>query len=353
MNERNAIYTCQISELVSWYNVACLESRKAAPSFVDESEISPTSEELVRELNWLLEDAVEGIQTDNDHWKSTTWHSVLSLGRSSSLVRLRASLEDQLVPLWRSRLEDRVPFQYIVASSHWRDLILAVQPGVLIPRPETEQLADLATQCVKDNPNLEGLPWLDLGTGSGALAISLAQLLPQSPEIIAVDLSPTAVALASHNVRRYKLQDRVNVLEGSWFSPLSERLKGKIGGILSNPPYIPSENLPNLQKEVGQHEPWLALDGGSGEGTDAIIAIGKEAAEWLCPEGVIIMEVTLICRLLQNIGNNIQLWEFSHCFNRPMAVFKLIGLQVGFKIWKGISFTKLVWKGTFLELIGT
>jgi release factor glutamine methyltransferase len=74
-------------------------------------------------------------------------------------------------------LQERVPYQYLVATAHWRDLMLAVGPGILIPRPETEQMVDLAAAAVTDQPSLAAAHWLDLGTGSGAIAIATAKML--------------------------------------------------------------------------------------------------------------------------------------------------------------------------------
>lgn len=192
-------------------------------------------------------------------------------------------------------LQDRVPFQYLIATAHWRDLVLAVGPGILVPRPETELMIDLAAAALAANPALARLPWADLGTGSGALAIATAQLLlqhrqhtPQPPEhaqppgapgttssstapcVYAVDLSPTAAAYAAANAAACGVGGAVQVRQGSWFSPLQE-LQGSLGGVLSNPPYIPRSQIDEgLQAEVGRHEPLSALDGGPGEGMDSL-----------------------------------------------------------------------------------
>ena len=81
-------------------------------------------------------------------------------------VRIRTSLKE-LGDLWQGRIDDRAPFQYITRAAHWRDVILAVGPGVLIPRPETEQMIDLVSSAIKINPVLASSPWADLGCGSG------------------------------------------------------------------------------------------------------------------------------------------------------------------------------------------
>ncbi|KAG0570485.1 hypothetical protein KC19_6G166100 [Ceratodon purpureus] len=175
-------------------------------------------------------------------------------------VLLRASIEE-LEEQWTQRVRARRPFQYVVGCTHWRDLVLSVQEGVLIPRPETEQMIDLAEAAIAADDSLRDGLWADLGTGSGALAIALARLLPSSGSVIAIDASPIAVAVARRNVEQYELMDRVKVVSGSWFTPL-ENHNGSLAGVLSNPPYIPSENITGLQAEVGKHEPQSALDGG-------------------------------------------------------------------------------------------
>lgn len=96
--------------------------------------------------------------------------------------------------------------QYVVGCEHWRDMVLSVEEGVLIPRPETELIVDLVGDLVEGNGELrEGL-WADMGTGSGALAIGIARILGPCGRVIATDLSPVAVAVASYNVQRYNLQ---------------------------------------------------------------------------------------------------------------------------------------------------
>lgn len=153
-------------------------------------------------------------------------------------------------------------------------------------------MVDLAANATAANPGLAAAPWADLGTGSGAIAIGIARLLQahhrnlqqqlnqqrlaqgqQQPSVHvwAVDLSPTAVAYATANAAACGVQDSVSVAQGSWFEPLQQQqLQGKLGGILSNPPYIPRVQMDGLQAEVGRHEPWSALDGGPQEGIDSI-----------------------------------------------------------------------------------
>lgn len=117
---------------------------------------------------------------------------------------LRSSIEE-LEDQWTQRVKNRRPFQYVVGCTHWRDLVLCVQEGVLIPRPETEQMVDLAKAAIAAELSLGDGVWTDLGTGSGALAVALARLLPSTGSVIAIDASETAVAVARRNVRQYGL----------------------------------------------------------------------------------------------------------------------------------------------------
>ncbi|KAK4398708.1 Release factor glutamine methyltransferase [Sesamum angolense] len=166
---------------------------------------------LLRELNWLVEDALEQ-------------PSVLSSSSSYDdgvPVSIRACLDD-LYKLWKQRIEERRPFQYLVGCEHWRDLILSVEEGVLIPRPETEIIVDLVDDAVTGNETLRNGIWADLGTGSGALALAVARILGVgSGRVVATDLSPVAVAVASYNVERYNLQgNSVDLLAIHHISPV-------------------------------------------------------------------------------------------------------------------------------------
>lgn len=231
-------------------------------------------------------------------------------------------------------LQERVPFQYLLAAAHWRDLVLAVGPGILVPRPETELMIDLAAAALESNPAVGALPWADLGTGSGALAIAAAQLLQQhakdtpqtpsassddhnhqqqqqaasveaaaaQPRVYAVDLSPTAVAYATSNAEACGVQGAVQAVQGSWFEPL-QHLKGQLGGVLSNPPYIPRSDIESgLQAEVALHEPMTALDGGPGEGMDSLQV--RLRYEGLRPQLCGVLLCAERTKWLQNFGSD-------------------------------------------------
>ncbi|GMI66427.1 hypothetical protein like AT5G64150 [Hibiscus trionum] len=120
------------------------------------------------------------------------------------------------------------PFQYVVGCEHWRDLVLSVQEGVLIPRPKTEMIIDLVEDVALNNASeLAHGVWADLGTGSGAIAIATARALRSHAGgdacgRVAIDLSLVAVAVATSNVQRYGLEDVVEVRKRSWFEPLKD-----------------------------------------------------------------------------------------------------------------------------------
>lgn len=210
----------------------------------------------------------------------------------TGLDRLRLRLADtvtlepwqtELDRLWGRRLRERVPMQYLVGSIRWRDLKLYVGPGALIPRPETELLVDLVVQFCQTCPS--GLI-ADLGTGTGAIALALALALPEST-IFGIEMSSEALAIARQNRARLGLE-RVQLLQGSWFEPL-EPWQGRLDVLVSNPPYIPSSLVVDLDPEV-RHEPHVALDGGE-DGLESIRHLIEGGPDYLCSGGLWIVEV--------------------------------------------------------------
>ena len=215
-------------------------------------------------------------------------------------IQLQLPLE-KLDQLWQRRLNDRLPVQYIAGVTPWRNFQIAVSSAVLIPRPETESLIDLALAAAS---GVSG-HWADLGTGSGAIAIGLADVLPKAT-IHAVDYSLEALAIAQTNAANLGFADRIKFYQGSWWEPLAF-LKGQFSGMVSNPPYIPTSTLPTLQPEVVNHEPHLALDGG-GDGLDCIRHLIEISPSYLQSGGVWLIEMMAgqadaVRELLQNQGS--------------------------------------------------
>lgn len=202
-------------------------------------------------------------------------------------IELKLSLSE-LAQLWQRRLQERVPVQYLTGVAHWRHFSLKVTPAVLIPRPETELLIDLAVEAVKSygvNPKSH---WVDLGTGSGAIAIGLACTVTNA-RVYAVDCSSEALAVARLNAENLGVGSRINFYQGLWWEPLAF-LKGQVSGMVSNPPYIPTSTVLTLQPEVVRHEPHLALDGGF-DGLECIRHLVETAPDYLESGGVWLVEM--------------------------------------------------------------
>ena len=227
-------------------------------------------------------------------------------------LRLQSFREREKIPLsyswseitkrWQKRLQARVPLQYLLESVVWRNFTLKVSPEVLIPRPETELLIDIVGETVRGDD--VGI-WVDLGTGSGAIAIGLASILTKA-EIYASDYSQTALAIAKENIINTGFADRIILKQGSWWTPL-EKWKGQISGMVSNPPYIPSAEILDLQIEVREHEPRLALDGGE-DGLTALRYLAATAPDYLRSGGLWLVEMRAgqgekVAQMLENQGN--------------------------------------------------
>ncbi len=227
------------------------------------------------ELDWLLQ-TVAGLDR-------------LSLQLAAETVQIELSLPlGNLTHLWQQRLNERVPIQYLVGVMSWRHFSLRVSPAVLIPRPETEGLIDLAEQLACRVPGLEQGDWADLGTGSGAIALGLASIFPAA-SIHAVDCSAPALAVAQQNAQNLGFAAQIHFYQGSWLEPLA-CLKGSLSGVVANPPYIPTNMIPTLQPEVGRHEPRIALDGGV-DGLDHLRHLIAIAPDYLRSGGVLLLEM--------------------------------------------------------------
>ncbi len=187
------------------------------------------------------------------------------------------------------------PTAYITGKKSFLKWEFKVTPEVLVPRPETELLVEKAVETAAGR--ISSLPalrqgtvpcrLLDLGTGSGAVAIALAHYLPECP-IDAVDISPAAVAVAKENARSLGMEERITFYTGDLFSALPPEKKGGYLGIVSNPPYIPSKDWSTLPREV-RAEPRVALDGGE-DGLKVIKDLLRQAGEYLIPGGFVALE---------------------------------------------------------------
>ncbi|WP_366918486.1 peptide chain release factor N(5)-glutamine methyltransferase [Acaryochloris sp. IP29b_bin.148] len=233
--------------------------------------------DLKQELDWLLLEVSELEPLD------------LRLTPSESQqIQLQMPLTE-LQQLWQQRLAENRPVQHLTGTAHWRQFHLQVSKDVLIPRPETELLIDLAMDAAHNSARLqEANLWADLGTGSGAISLGLAMAFPQAT-VHTVDCSQAALAMAQRNSQTYGLDQQIHFHLGEWFQPLVG-LESQFSGIVSNPPYIPTAVLPTLQPEVFEYEPHLALDGGT-DGLEAMREIVAIAPQYLQPGGVLLLEM--------------------------------------------------------------
>ncbi len=175
------------------------------------------------------------------------------------------------------------PVSRIVGERAFYGLTFKVTPDVLDPRPETEVLVERVLAAVDDRQ--ARLRFADIGTGSGAIAVALLVHLPQA-RCVAVDISRAALEVASTNARVHGVADRLEPHESSFV----EGLAGKFDFIVSNPPYIPAGDISELSREVREHDPLAALDGGA-DGLDAYRALLAGAGALIAADGGLYLEV--------------------------------------------------------------
>ena len=175
-----------------------------------------------------------------------------------------------------------MPVHRILGQRSFHGVELALSAETLEPRPDTEALVDLVLDLVPDRN--AALRLLDLGTGTGAVALALLAQLPKAHAVM-TDISSGALETALANARLNGLADRVIGTESDWFSAIS----GRFDVIVSNPPYIPSRDIAGLSREVREHDPLAALDGGA-DGLDPYQVIAASAPAFLKPGGIVAVE---------------------------------------------------------------
>jgi release factor glutamine methyltransferase len=240
------------------------------------------------EARWMLEE-VSGSELSE----------LLADGSDAAPVRAAARLDDML-----ARRVSGEPLQYVLGHWAFRDLDLIVDPRVLIPRPETEVVAEVALEEAVRLGTKRGpaRTWTaarrsstrstvaDLGTGSGALALTLAAELPET-EVWATDASEDALAVARANLTGLGTSaTRVRVASGSWYDALPPYLRGHLRLVVSNPPYVANAEMAALPDEVARYEPMDALVSGP-TGLEAIERVLAGAPAWLEPNGAVVCEI--------------------------------------------------------------
>jgi len=221
---------------------------------------------------------------------------------------------------WIIRRQKREPLTYLIGKKEFFSLDFEVSQAVLIPRPETELLVEETLRMAA--PGKENFSIVDLGTGSGCIAITLAKHLSKA-EIYAVDISEQALQLAQKNAKNHGVEDRINWILGDFRSlELQKKLPVNLNVILSNPPYVESDELQFLAPELS-YEPRIALDGGS-KGIDYYPFLIQFAGKNLRPSGHLLMEIgenqePLIRPMFENIGS----WEIKviqDLYQRPRVI---------------------------------
>jgi len=187
------------------------------------------------------------------------------------------------------RRAEREPVAYITGVKEFWSLDFAVNPSVLIPRPETELLVEQTLRASESKCREPGciISILELGTGCGAVAVALARSLAHRASIAATDISPMALAVARSNAIRHCVSEHVRFICGNLFDPINPDLRFHF--IISNPPYVPSAAIPYLMPEVQRYEPVQALDGGV-NGLAFIRSIIREAPYRLMDGGCFFLE---------------------------------------------------------------
>lgn len=196
--------------------------------------------------------------------------------------KLSADEEKRFVPLVERRAK-REPFQYISGKQEFHGLDFEVTPDVLIPRPETEMLVERAIEILK---NIERPTFCEIGVGSGCISVSILVNV-KNAAATALDISATALEVASRNAERHAVRDRITFIESDLFSRLNG---GTFDLIVSNPPYVPAAHLDGLQAEVKNFEPINALTDGA-DGLSIVRRIVQESPNFLNAGGSLLLEI--------------------------------------------------------------
>lgn len=182
------------------------------------------------------------------------------------------------------RAGEHEPVGYLVGKSEFYSIEFDVQPGCLIPRPETELLVQHAIEAIRDHHDSPRV--LDLCTGSGCIAVALAKNCDRV-RVTATDISPEAIAIARANIHKHSLSERIELLQGDLWVPLAQR---RFDLVVSNPPYVSHCEFERLDRNVKDYEPELALRAGA-EGLDIYRRILQDIGDHLQPEGTLMMEM--------------------------------------------------------------
>ncbi len=198
---------------------------------------------------------------------------------------------EEIKTLIKRRLK-REPLQYILGETEFMGLKFKLTPDVLIPRPETEILVEKAIETIKkDFAEKSLIKVLDIGTGSGNIAISLAKFLGEKVYVIGIDISEKAIEVANENAKLNNVKN-VQFIQFDFFNDeLTKKFANQFDVIVSNPPYISSEEIQNLQDEIKNYEPMIALTDGA-DGLRFFRRIASVSKDLICDHGFVLVEMS-------------------------------------------------------------
>lgn len=255
-----------------------------------------------------------------------------TLGKNLSFLfaHHQDSINESVLSTFFLKVKERCrgkPLQYITGQQEFYGLDFEVTPDVLIPRPETELIVEETLKQVSEKP----LTLVDVGTGSGCLAVTLAKNLAQG-KIWAIDLSDSALHVAKRNARQHHVEEQIHFLHGNLLHPLHSHTKrNSIDIIVCNPPYIRLGDLALLQSEVKDWEPYLALVGDVAE-FNIYGRLASQSLLWLKPEGILVMEIgegmeKEVCRIFGAPWNLLKVLPDLNGIPRVVVVKKLVQID--------------------------
>lgn len=203
-------------------------------------------------------------------------------------LEVSKEIEDEFLSIMEKRQEG-YPLQYLLNEEEFMGLSFYLEEGVLIPRPETETMVEYIIDYINENFKGRKINILEIGVGSGVIALTIAKEFPNA-EIIGIDIGDLPIKISNINKERFKLNN-VEFIQGDLFQPLEVKsINKKFHLIISNPPYIKDYKIQELQKEVREFEPRLALDGGK-DGLDFYRKISRKGKRFLKDSGMLIYEI--------------------------------------------------------------
>lgn len=250
----------------------------------------PSTVGLVRDwMTWALR---EKDVVDPERWADALVARVLGVPHRELPHQENRALSEAEAERLRDLLKQvtpDAPVAYLIGQAPFLDGDFEVTRDTLICKADTELFVQIVLAQVAQDPLSPAPHVLELCTGSGCVAITFAKALPGA-RVVATDISPNALAVARRNVARHGLEGRVILGQGDLFAPVADLAEGRpFDLIVSNPPYIPTDNIPGMGRHVAEHEPHLALDGGA-DGLDPHRRMLAEAAASLAPGGRMFLE---------------------------------------------------------------